>query len=207
MQKEYKSIPVFKNPFLERLTHVHPLTPLVLWTPIIGWLLWRTFAVYQLSPVEVGTLGAAGIFIWTLVEYLLHRFVFHFESDTPLGQKIHFLIHGLHHADPIDPTRLVMPPVASLFLGLVLFLMFRGILGPIYAEPFFAFFVMGYLCYDYIHFAVHHFVPKTRLGRFLKQSHMQHHYVSPNIRWGVSSPFWDYVFGTLEEVKDKERTI
>jgi sterol desaturase/sphingolipid hydroxylase (fatty acid hydroxylase superfamily) len=157
----------------------------------------------------VGVLGVAGFFIWTLAEYILHRFVFHFEGEGPIAQRLHFLIHGLHHADPIDPSRLVMPPVASLILGAVLYSVFRGILGPDLIEPFFAFFVIGYLCYDYIHFAVHHFTPRTRFGKFLKQSHMQHHYVSPNSRWGVSSPFWDYVFGTLEDAKGnkKERAV
>jgi sterol desaturase/sphingolipid hydroxylase (fatty acid hydroxylase superfamily) len=100
-----------------------------------------------------------------------------------------------------------MPPAASLILGAILFSTFRGVLGPVWVEAFFAFFVVGYLCYDYIHFAVHHFTPRTRVGKFLKHSHMLHHYVSPNSRWGVSSPFWDYIFGTLEEVKDKERAV
>lgn len=207
MQKPYKSLQVFKNPFLERFTHVHPLTPLVLWLPVVGWLLWRSTSEHQLSFVDVGTYGTAGFFLWTLVEYILHRFVFHLESDHPLGQKFHFLVHGLHHADPMDPTRLVMPPAASMFLATLFYFGFRGVLGPVLVEPFFAFFVLGYLCYDYIHFSVHHFSPRTRMGKYLKQSHMQHHYVCPNSRWGVSSPLWDYVFGTIETVKDKERTI
>jgi len=152
-------------------------------------------------------LGFAGFFLWTLVEYLLHRFVFHYESEGQLGQRIHFLIHGLHHNDPIDPTRLVMPPVASLILAVIFYSAFQCVLGPVFVEPFFAFFLIGYLCYDYIHFAVHHFTPRTRLGKFLKQSHMQHHYVNPNIHLGVSSPLWDYVFGTMEDLKDKERVV
>ncbi len=209
MQKSYKSIQIFKNPLLERFTHVHPLTPFVLWFPLVGWLLWRSLSLHQLSIIEVGSLGLIALLLWTLVEYLLHRFVFHYEGKTSLVQKLHFLIHGLHHADPIDPTRLVMPPAASIILAVIFYTVFRSILGSVLVEPFFSFFVLGYLCYDYIHFAVHHFSPRTFIGRFLKQSHMQHHYVSPHSRWGVSSPFWDYVFGTLEDgdVKDKERTI
>jgi sterol desaturase/sphingolipid hydroxylase (fatty acid hydroxylase superfamily) len=58
---------------------------------------------------------------------------------------------------------------------------------------------VGYLCYDYIHFATHHFRPRTRVGKFLKQHHMLHHFAEHGSRWGVSSPMWDYVFGTLEE--------
>ena len=94
-----------------------------------------------------------------------------------------------------------MPPVAAMILACVLYSIFRVFLGPTFVEPFFAFFLIGYLCYDYIHYAVHHFTPRTRVGKMLKQSHMNHHFVSHDSRWGVSSPFWDYVFGTLEEPK------
>ncbi len=208
MQKPYKSLQVFKNPFLERLTHVHPITPLVLWLPITVWFIWHSVVEFQLNFYQMASMGVAGFTFWTWVEYILHRFVFHYDADSRIGQRIHFLIHGLHHSDPIDPTRLVMPPTASIFLAVILYTAFRCILGPIWVEPFFGFFLLGYLCYDYIHFSVHHFKPRTRLGKFLKQSHMQHHYVSPNSRWGVSSPIWDYVFGTLEDVNaKKERTV
>jgi sterol desaturase/sphingolipid hydroxylase (fatty acid hydroxylase superfamily) len=207
MQKTYKSIRIFKSPTLERLTHVHPLTPLVVWSPIFAWLVWRTLFVDRMSLSSIFFLGFPGFFVWTLTEYLLHRFVFHYEGESEISQKLHFLIHGLHHADPIDPTRLVMPPAASLFIGGSLFLLFRLVLGPVLVEPFFMFFIIGYLGYDYIHFAVHHFRPRTRIGMFLKNSHMQHHYVSASSRWGVSSPFWDYIFGTLEDAKKKEQTV
>ncbi|MBI2712044.1 MAG: sterol desaturase family protein, partial [Bdellovibrio sp.] len=186
--------------------HVHPITPLLVWCPVIGFLIWRSYSVNHLSVVWMVPVVFVGIFSWTLAEYILHRFVFHIEGKTPLTQRLHFLIHGLHHADPVDPTRLVMPPTASLFLGLVLYSLFRLPLGDTWVQPFFAGFLVGYLCYDYIHYAVHHFNPKTPLGRFLKQSHMQHHYVDPESHWGVSSPLWDYVFGTVEVAKRKRQT-
>lgn len=207
MQKNYKSIQVFKSPFLEKFSHVHPLTPLIVWLPVFCWLMWRSFAVLKISPYMIGMLGFMGFSSWTLAEYLLHRFLFHFEVDTPRGHRFHFLIHGLHHEDPMDPTRLVMPPPISMVLGTILYTVFSFILGSEWVQPFFAFFLLGYLCYDYIHFYVHHFTPKSALGRLLKSSHMQHHFTSPNSRWGVSSPFWDYIFGTLEDLKDKEKVV
>lgn len=207
MQKTYKSIRVFKSPFLEKFTHVHPLTPLVVWSPIVGWLIWRTFSLYELNLYSVGAIGLTGVLSWTLLEYILHRFLFHFKAESTAGQWLHFLIHGLHHQDPLDPTRLVMPPIVSVVLAILFFSLFKMVLGPIWVEPFFAFFLVGYLCYDYIHFYVHHFVPTTRLGKFLKQSHMIHHYVDPEARWGVSSPLWDYVFGTWAAVKEKRQDV
>lgn len=210
MPKPYKSIRVFKSPYLEKLTHVHPLTPLFLWAPVILWLLWRSFAVYELNPYTVGALGMSGFLVWTLLEYVLHRFIFHYQSDTQIGQRLHFLIHGLHHDDPLDPTRLVMPPVVSVVLSLPFFAGFKMMFGEVYVEPFFAFFLIGYLCYDYIHFYVHHFIPTTKIGKYLKHSHMIHHYVDSDARWGVSSPLWDYIFGTVgtvEQSKEKKQTI
>lgn len=201
MQKRHQSIRIFKSDFLEKFTHVHPITPLVLWVPIICWFFWRSLMVHQLSVAFILSLGGAALFTWTFVEYVLHRFVFHFEGESAWTKRFHFILHGLHHEDPQDPTRLVMPPFPAVVIAAVCLGIFRLILGPVYCEPFFAFFVIGYLCYDYTHFAVHHFRPRTPIGRYLKQSHMVHHFVNPQSRWGVSSPLWDVVFGTYEAEK------
>jgi dihydroceramide fatty acyl 2-hydroxylase len=201
MSKPYKSIRVFQNPYLEALTHVHPLTPLVVWVPVISWLIYRSYTAHQFSVLTILSVGIAALLTWTLAEYLLHRFVFHYVGNSALSERLHFLIHGLHHDDPNDPTRLVMPPAGGAILGIVLYCAFRLVLGPSWVDPFFAFFLVGYLCYDYIHFATHHFRPKTKLGKFLKQHHMLHHFAENGSRWGVSSPLWDYVFGTIEERK------
>ena len=208
MQKPYKSIQVFKNPFLEKLTHVHPVTPLLFWSPVIAWLLWHSAKVWHVTSSEMVTLSVSALVAWTLTEYVLHRFLFHYEGESVWSQKLHFLIHGLHHSDPNDPTRLVMPPMGGIAFAAIFFPMFRVLLGPERVEVFFAFFLVGYLIYDYTHFAVHHFRPTTRFGKMLKNHHMQHHFVNPNSRWGVSSPFWDFAFGSLEgRVEDEKSAV
>jgi len=210
MKKPYKSLKLFENPFLERFSHVHPLVPLMVWSPVVTFLLWRSVEVHRIRPHVLAVLGGLALVAWTLSEYLLHRFIFHFEGESPRARRAHFLMHGMHHDDPMDPTRLVMPPAVSVVLGCVVFSFLRVLLGNVWAEPFFAFYLIGYLCYDYIHFSVHHFQPRSRLGKYYKQNHMAHHYVNSRSRWGVSSPFWDYVFGSLEnftqEVKAGEVT-
>lgn len=197
----YKSIRLFKSPFFEWFSHIHPATPLIVWGPVAAWFIWRSYAVFSLSPLEIAAMGAFALIAWSLAEYTLHRFVFHFEPKGALQEKLHFIMHGIHHADPVDPTRLVMPPPVALILALLLFPLFRFALGPVWVNPFFGFFIVGYLAYDYTHYAVHHFTPRTRWGKALKQNHMIHHYVNPELRWGVSSPVWDVVFGTFEEPK------
>lgn len=204
--KPYKSIRVFENPWLERLTHVHPITPLLFWTPVISFLLWRSSAVHGISIFGILAIAPFGLLVWTLTEYLLHRFVFHFPAESKFGERLVYLIHGLHHSDPIDPTRLVMPPFPGVVIASILFFIFRLFLGPVYIEPFFGFFLLGYLWYDYTHYAVHHFTPRTRVGKYLKQHHMLHHYATPELRMGISTPLWDYVFGTLRPEK-KEQTV
>ena len=204
MGKRHESIRIFKSSFLEKFTHVHPLTPLILWTPVIAWLLWRSREVHGLSFLAIGLLGFLGLFIWSFTEYTLHRYIFHLKPKNHFQSRLQFIIHGLHHDDPIDPTRLVMPPLAGIGIAIVLFTFFRLIFGGVWVEPFFAFFLVGYLCYDYIHFSVHHFTPRTVFGKYLRQSHMIHHFVNSHSRWGVSSPLWDIVFGTYEPLKKEQ---
>ncbi len=197
MQKHSGSVRLFESDFLEKFSHVHPIVPLVFWTPVIAFLVVRSFTVHQLAPWAVLGVAIAALFVWTLAEYLLHRWVFHFQGKSHLAKRFHLIIHGNHHDVPQDPTRLVMPPVAGVLIALVLWVPMRLALGPVWVEPFFAFFLVGYLIYDYTHYAVHHFTPRTRWGRHVKQNHMLHHYAGQESRWGVSSPLWDHVFRTV----------
>jgi len=196
LTRSYESVRVFDNRILESLTHVHPLTPLLLWGPLVLWLIWRSFAVHHLPVVTVAGFAILGLLTWSVTEYVLHRYLFHLRPAGPFRARLQFVIHGLHHADPADPTRLVIPPVPSTIGAVLFYAAFRLALGPSFVEPFFAFFAVGYLLYDYVHYASHRFVPRTRVGNFLKRHHMLHHYVTPDARWGVSSPLWDHVFGT-----------
>ncbi len=199
MRTAYKSIRLFESEFLEWFSHIHPLTPLFIWVPVATWLIWHGYSQYDLGYATIALLGVLGLLTWSLAEYLLHRFVFHFEPKTPSQDRLVFIMHGIHHADPFDPTRLVMAPPVAIVLALIFYPIFRALLGPALSGPFFGFFIVGYLCYDYVHYSVHHFTPRTRVGRALKQSHMIHHYVNHDLRWGVSSPLWDWAFGTLSE--------
>jgi sterol desaturase/sphingolipid hydroxylase (fatty acid hydroxylase superfamily) len=123
--------------------------------------------------------------------------VFHFSPQSPFQKRLQFIIHGLHHDDPNDPTRLVMAPVAALILAVIFYWGFRAMFGAVYVQPFFGAFIVGYLAYDYTHYYVHHFTPRTPWGKAVKRHHMAHHFAEHDARWGVSSPLWDHVFGTL----------
>jgi dihydroceramide fatty acyl 2-hydroxylase len=190
------SVRLFQNDLLEALTHVHPLVPLLFWGPVAAFLLWRSVAVHDLPAGGLVAIGALALFVWTLTEYCLHRFVFHFPAQSRAGKYLVFLFHGVHHATPRDKTRLVMPPAGGILLLIVLYQIFRLLVPPPWIEPFLGFFMIGYLAYDYIHYATHHFPMRSKVLHFLKVYHLQHHYGAKGVRFGVSSPVWDRVFGT-----------
>ncbi len=187
---------IFKNRFLESLTKTHPITPLVVYLPVVTYFVYRSAYKLDLKTYTIVLLFTSGAFSWTLAEYLLHRFVFHFEPQSPLGYRIQFMIHGVHHQYPQDPKRLVMPPAVSLILAVLFWYIFKFSLG-IYAFAFFPGFVAGYIIYDMTHYAIHHFKPPKNKLRYLWKHHLQHHYKNPDKAFGVSSPLWDYVFGTV----------
>ena len=188
------SPPMFQSGLLDRFTRVHPAVPVLIFLPVIT-LLFVT-GVGRLGLLTSLGLAAGGYAVWTLTEYWLHRVVFHFEPETGIGAKLHWMIHGVHHDHPNDPLRLVMPPSASVPLALFFSAVFWVVLGDAYWMPFAAGFLAGYLAYDMIHYHVHHHRPRTRLGRVLRESHMRHHFQDDERGFGVSAPYWDRVFGT-----------
>lgn len=196
-----ESVRMFESSFMEFLSHVHPVTPLVLYSPVIGYMMFISFAHRKLSFLAVTGLFIAGILIWTLLEYVIHRYFFHYEPKSRWGRQFHFMVHGVHHDYPQDSTRLVMPPGLSVPLAILFYFLFAVIFGR-FAPPIFAGLVFGYICYDSIHYATHHFAMKRGIGLWLKQYHLRHHYKDDHAGYGVSSPLWDYVFRTNRTDKE-----
>jgi sterol desaturase/sphingolipid hydroxylase (fatty acid hydroxylase superfamily) len=188
---------MFDNRVLETLSRVHPIVPPALYLPVVTICLVRAIGHEGFGVAPVAGVFALGIAAWTLGEYLLHRFVFHFQPDTRWGRRLHFIIHGVHHDYPHDPMRLVMPPSVSIPLAVVTFFGFRALLGPAWSLPFFAGFVVGYLFYDMTHYHIHHHRSQNRLSLLLRRYHYRHHFQQSSRGFGVTSPVWDKVFGTF----------
>ena len=193
-----ESVRMFKSDFMEFCSHVHPITPAVLYVPLIVYMLYAALWRNGLSLLATGGLFLAGILIWTLLEYIIHRCIFHYEPRSGWGKKLHFIVHGVHHDYPNDATRLVMPPSVSIPLAVVFWVGFALIFGR-FAPGISAGFAFGYVCYDSIHYATHHFPMQNRVGAWLKQYHLRHHYKDDEAGYGVSSPLWDYVFRTTRK--------
>jgi hypothetical protein len=205
-------IRLFKSNFLEFFSHVRPVTVLVLWVPVALFFLIRSiwFASELTAAARILVGLFAGWFLWTFVEYVLHRFLFHFHPKTEKLKRVFFSVHGVHHAQPLCRTRLVMPPVMSIPLAIVFFglfhLVFDVLLGrPVWFSPLFAGFVSGYIVYDMMHYTLHHSKSKNAYVVACRYQHMQHHGTCPTMRFGVSIPIWDHVFGTMPKAPQKPR--
>jgi dihydroceramide fatty acyl 2-hydroxylase len=191
------SPPMFKSPWLDRFTRVHPAIPVIIFLPAI-------VALFVLGVGRAGFWNSVGLVlggyaVWTLTEYWLHRVVFHFEPEKGIGARLHWMIHGVHHDHPNDPLRLVMPPAASIPLAIVVIGAMFLVLGSAHAPGVAAGFLTGYLVYDELHYALHHHTPKSRLGKRMRELHMRHHFQDDEKGFGISAPYWDVVFRTFSE--------
>ncbi len=190
------SPPMFASPLLDRITRVHPAVVPTLFVPIVLAFAFLAVDGGLTGPVTLVAWIVGGYLVWTLTEYWLHRIVFHFEPEHGLGARLHWMIHGVHHDHPNDPLRLVMPPSASLPLGTLFVLAFHAALAAPQANALCCGFFAGYLAYDMTHYLIHHRVPRSRIGRLLRTHHMRHHFQDDRVAFGISVPWWDFVFGT-----------
>ena len=187
---------MFKSNFLEVFSKVHFTVPLFIFIPVIAYFSWKAFAIQSVGIGNYFLYFILGLFIWTITEYLLHRFLFHYELKGRIGERIHFIFHGVHHDYPSDRLRLVLPPAVSIPLAAIFYGLFSIVLSKGQLYSFFPGFILGYLFYDITHYAIHHFNFKHPVWKKIKQHHMLHHYSDPNKGYGVSSAFWDKIFHT-----------
>ncbi len=199
MKKNYisndpQSTRMFKAGWMEALSKVHFSVPLVIYIPVIGFFIYKSILA-GVQPLALAGYFFLGLFLWTIAEYILHRWVFHYIPKSQWGLRLHFIFHGVHHDYPRDALRLVMPPSASIPLAFgfyFLFTLFFHDKANLYA--FFPGFVLGYLIYDMMHYAMHHANFKSGWFKKIKQHHMLHHYDNMDKGYGVSSILWDKIF-------------
>ncbi|WP_374166720.1 sterol desaturase family protein [Arcticibacter sp. MXS-1] len=187
---------MFRSDLLESLSKVPFYVPLIVYLPVIAYLAWLGLEKAGMTAVHFAGALVGGLLVWSLIEYVLHRFVFHFHPTSEWGKRIHFIFHGVHHDYPNDAKRLVMPPSASIPLAVLFYLLFRAVMPAYYLYAFFAGFLTGYLLYDMTHYALHHYNFKNGFWKKLKKHHMLHHYSDETKGYGVSSSLWDGIFKT-----------
>jgi sterol desaturase/sphingolipid hydroxylase (fatty acid hydroxylase superfamily) len=191
---------LFNNPILEKLSRTHIAVPLVIFSSYAAGLLYWSITHTSLSPAFTAVMFLTGFVSFTLVEYLVHRYVFHMGTYTELREKFQYTVHGVHHEFPKDKERLAMPPLLSVTISTLLLLVFRLVLGDL-TFSFLPGFLVGYAFYLSIHYMVHVYQPPKNFLKVLWVNHAVHHYKHGEYVFGVSSPFWDYLFGTMREKK------
>lgn len=199
---------LFNNQYLEYLTKTHPLVIWGMYIPIMAFMLY--FSTYKLAfpMLQVGLIFLTGMFSWSLFEYVIHRYAFHFFAKSNKAKKFVYIIHGNHHEYPRDKQRLFMPALPSLIISSSLFLLmfFTAQLFNLgnYVFAFFPGFVFGYLIYGSMHYAIHAWNPPFKWMKPLWRNHHLHHYKNVELGFGVSSTLWDHVFGTMFDLKKEK---
>lgn len=186
---------------------VKALAPLYFYTAVVLCLLILT----RNQPLSLSfslILLAVGVLSWGLLEYVLHRFLFHYDARSEAGKRLVYAAHLSHHEDPratnkIFSSLLISAPVAAAYL-----LLARITAGSWRAASFlFAGLTLGYFYYEWLHFRSHHRRARLRLFRYLRKYHLLHHYKTPELRFGVSSPLFDIIFGTFQPVAKRRGRV
>jgi len=196
-RRRKQGIRIFRHDLVERfLSKAHPATPLLYTLPFV--LLGFYRGVVLGHSTLLGTLGlmGIGILLWTFLEYILHRWVFHYQPPGWSGKMWIFMAHGYHHEFPDDKLRLVAPPLMIGLLGTITGFLYYLVFGAALWAQVFAGTFLGYLAYDWIHYYTHHFHPRRGVGKWLRQYHLQHHFDPRHDRFGISTPLWDFLFRT-----------
>ncbi len=192
---------LFKNPILDKLSRTHISIPIIILAGFGAGIAVYGFYYNKIGILNFGLFFLLGVLSFTLLEYVMHRYLYHITPTTEKRKKLQYTLHGVHHDHPNDKERLAMPPAASVTIATLLYLLFRWILGPNvfgFAPGFF----LGYSLYLFIHYSVHIFAPPKNFLRLLWKHHAKHHYKNQDVAYGVSSPLWDYVFGTMPKGKN-----
>lgn len=187
---------IFKSPLLEKLTRTHISLPISVFSIISGYVIYLGITDFGMSIWRILLLFLAGYFVFTFVEYMMHRFLFHMDETTEMRKKVVYTMHGVHHDHPKDKDRLAMPVPLSLTIAAVFYFLFRLIMGDM-VYGFLPGFLMGYAWYLCVHFMIHAMQPPKNYFKIFWVHHGIHHYKQPERAFGVSWPFWDLVFRTM----------
>ncbi len=187
---------LFQSAFLEKITRTHISVPLVMYYGLSVFFIWYTLSELQLDIASVAISWITGFLAFTLLEYTAHRKLFHMLTNTKTKEKIQYGLHGVHHDYPRDKDRLAMPPFMSILLAAGFLSLFYYTMGN-FGVTFCGGFLAGYATYLAVHYIVHAFRPPNNFLSILWTHHSYHHYKDHERAFGVSSPLWDVVFGTM----------
>jgi 4-hydroxysphinganine ceramide fatty acyl 2-hydroxylase len=140
-----------------------------------------------------------GVLLWTLLEYGLHRFIFHIQ--IPLrNPRLRDIVNGSHlghHASPRDPTKVLVQPLYGVVVSSLVYGLLYALSGSLFsAAGVMAGIWAGFLYYEAVHYRVHFSLSGSGFIARQRRAHFYHHFTNNKLCFGVTSPLWDYVFRT-----------
>ncbi len=167
--------------------------------------LWSLLGGPPLAPVWL----FAGALLFYLSEYTTHRFAFHAPpAPWPWLRKLQHRLHYDHHAEPSRLDLLFLPlwflaPMAAIIAGAVYLALGAAAVAPVMLGV-----TLAVLHYEWVHYVAHiPYQPRTRFGRWIKQYHLRHHFISEKLWFGVSNPSLDFVYRTWRAPKTVEKSV
>ncbi|XP_051160541.1 fatty acid 2-hydroxylase [Leptopilina boulardi] len=210
-----RSIRLFRSNFLESITVTPWFIVPIVWIPIslyyfyLGCLTNTSgHFIYFLPKIFIAF--SCGILLWTFLEYSLHRKLFHMKppSNSKFLITLHFILHGVHHKAPFDNQRLVFPPLPAAIIAFILFNLYKLLFPQLFMHFVLSGALTGYLCYDLMHYYLHHGSPKADTYLYdMKRYHNYHHFSHHDIGFGISTKLWDYIFETIIHLRRLAKSI
>jgi|SRR5215831_98426 len=174
-------------------------TPILFYAALVASLFPTALVFQRPSARRLLVITGLGLLSWQLLEYVLHRFVFHLDVQSPPMRRLLYHAHLSHHDNPSSVDSLFASLWLSVPVASIYFLLAWFVLGS-WEETVYLWsgLLTGYLIYEYLHHQAHHGRPRTALFRYLKKHHLLHHYRTPELRFGVTSPAFDFLCGTYK---------
>ena len=172
--------------------------PFIFYTVVLSLMQLAVVRSRASSIASAAALFVAGLLTWGLYEYATHRWVLHCEPRAEGFNLPGNLTHLRHHADPNSLQRLNVQLSESVPVCVVYWLLAWAVTGSWQAAThLFTGLIAGYFFYEYLDFQAHHGTSRGRLTRYFRKYHLQHHHYDATVRYGVTSPLFDYLFGTF----------
>ncbi len=143
--------------------------------------------------IRVVIAALTGVLTWTFLEYLIHRFLGHHARLRPnpfATEHIRHHVEGNYFAPSWKKGAVALGAIAIIIVPAV------RVAGALAGSAYVAGFVGFYLLYEVMHRLEHTHAGIGPYGRWARRHHFTHHFTDARCNHGVTSPLWDFVFGT-----------
>ena len=171
--------------------------PFVFYTIVVAAL--NTAVLLNSTPSLAATAGflGVGLLTWSLYEYSAHRWVLHRVPKKHGFNLPGNITHLTHHANPHSLRRLTVQLNESIPISAGYCVLALIVTGSWQSATFlYTGLIAGYFFYEYLDFQAHHGAGRNRVIRYFRANHLLHHHYDAKVRYGVTSPLFDYIFGT-----------